>query len=231
MAAERCLSSQRCVHRESARELELCMDDKQLMLLEEFKALRAEMLGTINDRVWGVVSFIAIFGGVSILSAQTRNPTINILLVYSAVALLLHTASRERARIRIGAYIKTVIEPQLLGKGWETYLATWRDIAPGRTRFSQWLDRNRHVFSLTGIYDIAVAYSLFATIPSSKSRSAYVMEGFGVILFVLSHVYLNRIYSGAKKYETIFLKAKDEFASEQTDKETAQPTRAPTPRT
>jgi len=106
------------------------MDDKQIMLLEEFKALRAEMLGTINDRVWGVVSFVAIFGGVSILSTQTRNPSINILLVYAAAVLLLHTASRERGRIRIGAYVKKVIEPQLFGQGWETYLASWRGRCP-----------------------------------------------------------------------------------------------------
>lgn len=203
------------------------MDDKQLMLLEEFKALRAEILQTINDRVWGVVSFITISGGVSIVSAQTGNPNINLLIVYSAVALILHTASRERGRIRIGAYIKTVIEPQLLGNGWETYLGTWREIAPGGSAFWRWLDRHRHTFGLTGIYDIVVVYSLFATIPGSNSRLVYVIEGFGLILFVLSHVYLNRIYKDAKKYETIFLQAKDRFAQEQADKAT----RTPTPRT
>lgn len=206
------------------------MDDQQLMLLEEFKALREEMLETISDRVWGVVSFIAISGGVLILSAQTQNPAINILLVYSASALLLHTASRERARVRIGAYLKTVIEPQLLGKGWETYLAAWRDAAPGESAFWQWLERRRHIFSLTGIYDIGVAYSLVVTFPGSNSRLVNVAEGSGLILFVLSHVYLNRIYKDAKKYEAIFLKAKATFATEQAAKETTQPPNAPLPR-
>lgn len=206
------------------------MDDKQLMLLEEFKALRAEILQTINDRVWGVVSFIAISGGVSFVFVQTKNPAINLLLVYSAAALLLHTASRERGRIRIGAYIKTVIEPDLLGKGWEAYLGTWRDVAPGQTAFWRWLDRHRHTFGLTGIYDIGVAYSLFVIIRGSNSRVVYVIEGLGLVLFVLSHVYLNRIYKDAKKYETIFLKTKDEFAREHADNEATLSTRAPEPR-
>src|SRR6266478_6577527 len=123
------------------------MDEKKEILLEEFKALRTEMLTTINDRVWGTLTYVVIAGGVAALYAQTKNPNVNLMLVYFAVALLLHTASRERARIRIGAYVKTIIEPQLIGEGWEAYLAEWRNVAPGRGAFPQWLDRSRHMFS------------------------------------------------------------------------------------
>src|SRR5574341_754569 len=98
------------------------MDEKKEILLEEFKALRAEMLATITERGWGTLTYVVISGGVAAFYAQTKNPKVNLLLVYFAVALLLHTASRERARIRIGAYIKTIIEPQLIGEGWENYL-------------------------------------------------------------------------------------------------------------
>jgi len=79
------------------------MDDKQIMLLEEFKALRAEMLGTINDRVWE--SLVSLRFSVALVSCPpkpgTRQSTSCLFLRGRRPAT--SYCERERGRIRIGA--------------------------------------------------------------------------------------------------------------------------------
>jgi len=65
------------------------------------------------------------------------------------------------------------------------------------------------MLSLTGIYDIAVVYSLFVIIKKSGSRLGMSSRGSVSFCFVLSHIHLNRIYRDGKKYEAIFSEAKD----------------------
>lgn len=106
-------------------------------LIEDFKGLKSEIMSIFNTRIWGTLAYVAIVAGIS--SSNLENFGLEkeiqvvkyIFFIFIALPLLLHTANRERARIRIGNYIKEVIEPNVPGLYWENYIATWREKEKG----------------------------------------------------------------------------------------------------
>jgi hypothetical protein len=197
---------------------------KEEGLIEDFKGLKSEMISIFNTRIWGTLTYVAIVAGIS--SSNLENFGLGkeiqivkyIFFIFIALPLLLHTANRERARIRIGNYIKEVIEPNVPGLYWENYIATWRNdnpINPHRSR-----DRWIHIFSLTGVYMITVIYSIimcilwfFKTSQLSTAIKIFIeiIGIIGVILFILSIFYLNGIIVNASKDEELLKKAKEKI--------------------
>ncbi|MFC2140765.1 hypothetical protein ACFLQP_00525 [Acidobacteriota bacterium] len=185
-------------------------------LIEDFKGLKSELMSIFNTRIWGTLTYVAIVAGIS--SSNLENFGLGkeiqivkyIFFIFIALPLVLHTANRERARIRIANYIKKVIEPNVPGLYWENYMATWRDdktINPHRS-----IDRWIHIFSLTGVYLITVIYSIIMFIlwffeKGQLSITIKIFVGIagiiGVILFILSIFYLNGIFSNAYNDEKI----------------------------
>jgi len=122
--------------------------------LEEYKALRAEMLEIIKDRIWGQATFAVLSAGLLALTSSTYKLPSLIFMIGLAVPFLYHTIFREHARIRMGNYLRVVLEPRLPGLFWEEYLGIWRSKF-GRKPGQGWLsivDRMRHIFALSGLY-------------------------------------------------------------------------------
>ena len=57
---------------------------------------------------------------------RTGSKRVFVVLIFVALLFLWHTAVCECSRIRIGSYIKEVLERHS-DLSWETYLAEWRD--------------------------------------------------------------------------------------------------------
>ena len=164
----------------------------------EYTALREETLSTINGRVWGIVTYIALAAGVAALYERTGSNALFVVLIFAALPFLWHTAVRERSRIRIGSYIKEVLERHS-DLSWETYLAEWR------TKFaSSRLDRWRHIFGLTGVY---VLIALFGAVRLFTAPASPIERGLaivGILLCIEGHWYLNQAFAVSTKYDEAF---------------------------
>lgn len=173
-------------------------DYDQDTLRAEFAALREETLSTINGRVWGIVTYIALAAGAAALYERTSSNMVFVILIFAALPFLWHTAGRERARMRIGSYIKEVLEPHS-DLHWETYLAKWRS-----KYTSSWLDRWRHILSLTGVYLLIALFGivrLFSTPASLIERGLAVI---GILLCIEGHLYLNQAFKDSGEYDEDF---------------------------
>jgi len=73
--------------------------------LEEYKALRSEMLEIIKDRIWGQATYAVLVAGVLALTATAYKVHGLIFIIALAVPFLFHTIQREHARIRMGNYL------------------------------------------------------------------------------------------------------------------------------
>ena len=180
-------------------------------LIEEFKGLKSELISISNIRIWGIFTYVAIVAGIS--SSNLENFGLGnefqvikyIFFVFISLPLILHTSNRERARVRIANYIRKIIEPNVPGLYWESYLDTWRsseEIIKSGTR-----DRWIHIFSLTGVYAIIVAFCIIMSIlwfiKTNKLSITVIFIGIigiiGITLFVLSICYVNRIIKNSNK--------------------------------
>src|SRR5438552_6514487 len=131
------------------------------VMLAEFKALRDETISSMNTRIWGALTYVAIAGGIGTWHSKAASTsTAALLLILSGLPLLWHTSLRERARIRIGSYIKVVLEPQLEGLSWERSLQAWRCNVPAKSKLIRELDKWCHILSLTGLYAIGSLFGL-----------------------------------------------------------------------
>ena len=174
----------------------------------EFAALRQEILSTINGRVWGIITYIALAGGTAALYERTSWNSLLVLLIFAALPFLWHTSIRERSRMRIGSYFKVVLESKS-DLNWETYLDKWR------SRYSaSSLDRWRHILGLTGVY---LLIALFATIRLFTSPASLAERGLalaGMVLLAEAYWYFNRAYSESKKYDRTFRQIRDQMEAE-----------------
>jgi len=122
--------------------------------LEEYRALRAEMLEIIKERVWGQATYAVLSAGtLALMSDSGREPALLFTMVL-AFPFLFHTMQREHARIRMGNYLRIVLEPKVPGMYWEEHLGLWRGRF-GRSERRGWLnqvDRIKHIFSFAGLY-------------------------------------------------------------------------------
>lgn len=189
---------------------------KQDGLLEDFRALRTEMMSILNARVWGVITYLALAGGVGAIHTKTNDSAIYIILIFAAIPLLWHTANRERSRVRIGIYIREIIEPQVPGLFWEHHLQLWRNKIPGEKAYHRFIDRWRHIFSLTGVYLLIVSFSTYLLFSKANNIYERIIGLIGVLLVFEAHLYFNRIFKSVNrrldimKETAMVLKDKDE---------------------
>jgi len=132
------------------------------VMLAEWKALRDETIATLNARIWGTLTYVAVAGGIGAWYGKGENPAALLLLVLTALPLLWYTSLRERSRIRIGSYIKVVLEPRMEGLSWERCVQAWRAEIAGERKLLRGLDRWCHILSLTGIYTLGSVFGLLA---------------------------------------------------------------------
>jgi len=93
-------------------------DAERQAILEEYKALRAEILALIQARNQFMISDIIAFGALFAAAVQFHN-------VFFLVAPLIHCpfmfywTYTDRQIVKIGHYIKDMIEPRVNGLRWE----------------------------------------------------------------------------------------------------------------
>lgn len=131
--------------------------------LEEYKALRSEMLDIMKDRTWGQATYAALSAGLLALTpAEYKVPGL-VFIMALATPFIFHTMQREHARIRMSNYLRVVVEPRIPGMYWEEYLGIWRG-GFGRRERQGWLnvaDRARHIFGFAGLYLLISVFCWF----------------------------------------------------------------------
>lgn len=125
-------------------------------LLEEFRALRGEMTCIFNARLWGTATYLLLVLGVVGGLGGDLQPFHWLFLLYASIPFVLHTAYRERARIRAGVYIKEKIEPYIRGLDWEHFVDEWR-CSLGRSEQKPIIDRVLHMIGIGGLYVLVMA--------------------------------------------------------------------------
>lgn len=182
-------------------------------IIEEFKALRQEMNTVFSTRIWGVATYLILVAGIMASIHKVSLPIGLLLLIYTSIPFILHTATRERTRIRIGSYIREVLEKQYQGLKWETCLRRWRRTFFKEGKLKGIVTTLLHVISLSGINlmipIVAFIGLLFPEAILENSTSNYLdiyilLGGFGLIFCLLSYVYFMRIYSRTKSYDAEF---------------------------
>lgn len=172
--------------------------------LQEFAALRAEMLSILSDRLWGQVTYAALAGGVlAFADADLRVPCLAF-VVLAAIPLLLHTAQREHARIRMANYIRAVLEPAVPGLSWEAYLSYWRR---QRSQGHEWLglvDRLRHVAALSGVQLTVAIFAWILLVSGNTPPWTVILATVALFLLLLVLWYFLRLYpAGARDYASL----------------------------
>jgi hypothetical protein len=94
--------------------------------VEEYRALRSEMLEIIKERVWGQATYAALSAGTLGLMPDSGKEATLLFTMVLALPFFHHTMQREHARIRMGNYLRAVLEPKIPGMYWEEYLGLWR---------------------------------------------------------------------------------------------------------
>ncbi len=171
-------------------------------VLQEFQALREEMRDTINARLWGTLTYVAIAGGVGAALDSMNDPSLLVLLIFAAVPLHWHTVSRERARVRIGAYIQYMIEPNVKGLAWESHLSVWRHEIEGSS-WKRVLSHWRHILGLTGVYIVIAIFSLYMLLRTGK-LVPILLGAIGVLLCLHALFLFRQVYREAAGYGEIF---------------------------
>jgi hypothetical protein len=177
---------------------------KQEIMLAEFQALRQETITCINARVWGTLTYVAVAGGIGAWYSKVHNPNLGLLLILAALPLLWHTILRERSRIRIGSYIKVVLEPELKALFWEQSLDEWRKQIPSKSSHILKADKWGHIFSLTGIYALGSVLGLIVVFSHAEIYLQKSIALISVVLQVVAHYALFCFYSSSDKYDEIF---------------------------
>jgi hypothetical protein len=145
----------------------------QEVRLEEYRALRAEMLDIMKDRIWGQATYAVIVAGIlafAFSSSSAHKVPGFVFLIALALPFLGHTIWREHARIRMGNYLRAVVEPGLRGLGWERFLAIWRS-EYGAKEGQGWLtfrQRSTHIFALSGLFLITSVFALVLLVQTTS---------------------------------------------------------------
>lgn len=174
--------------------------------LEEFKALRAEMLEIIKERVWGQATYAALSAGMLALMGDSGKVPALIFTMVLALPFLFHTMQREHARIRMGNYIRIVLEPKIPGMYWEEYLGLWRGRF-GRKEGKGWLnvyDRLKHIFSFAGLYLLISGFCWFYLFIETNEQGARILASLILCIVLSGYIKFVRLYSrGQKEYEEL----------------------------
>ena len=192
---------------------------KQEIMLAEFQALRQETITSINARVWGTLTYVVVVGVIGAWYSKVPNPNLGLLLILAALPLLWHTCLRERSRIRIGSYIRVVLEPKLQALFWERSLKEWRSQIPSTRPIILKAERWCHIFSLTGIYTLGSTLGLIVVF---SHVGLYLQKSIAMISFallVVANYALYRVYLSSVQYEEVFRKAFKEILRKANEEE------------
>lgn len=178
---------------------------EQQARLEEFRALRQEMLYRLSSRVWGIGSYVVISGAIFAFASKTAGTLPYLALVILAVPYILYTTSMEDAILSISAYIMVVIEPRCVGLAWEQTLFSLRDKidedkAGWKRIFGKWF----YILSIVGIYDTIAAFCLYLTFTMDAPLWQQIIGLIAIFSIAGSHLHLCKTLSGASKYRKIY---------------------------
>jgi hypothetical protein len=181
--------------------------DYQVGKLEEFRALRAEMLEIIKDRIWGQATYAVLAAGLIAFALKgPHRETGEVFLIALALPFLMHTMFREDARIRMGNYLRVVLEPRIPGMYWEAYLGLWR-AKFGEKDQQGWLtvwDRVKHMFALSGLYLVTSVFSWVLLITASHNAVSIVVGSVLLLILGLIYVAFYRLYDkGQVEYQLL----------------------------
>lgn len=174
--------------------------------LEEYKALRSEMLEIIKDRIWGQATYAVLAAGLLALTATTYKVPNLIFIIALAVPFLFHTIQREHARIRMGNYLRVVLEPRIPGMYWEEFLGLWRGRF-GRQERQGWLnmaDRAKHIFGFSGLYLLTSFFCWFLLLDATKNLVPRLIGSCFLIALMVTYRAFFKLYDkGDKEYEEL----------------------------
>lgn len=190
------------------------MTDRQQGLIEDFRAIRGEMVTIFNTRLWGTATYLLIAGGVLAARLNGYLAAKFVFIIYATLPFLIHTANRERARIRMGNYIKEVIEKNIPGLYWEHFLEKWRDYDPReetkneKSEFKKAIDCWMHIFSLVGVQLSIVVFSEIYLFLQPGCTIEKVFGFIGFMLNVTCYAYFYSIFRNARKLPPLIAKIK-----------------------
>ena len=188
---------------------------EQQARLEEFRALREQMLYTLRSRIWGVVSYVLIAGAIFAFKPDTPAPDTlppakYLALILLALPFLWYTIYLERMRVRIEAYIMVVLEHAVPGLAWQHHELNWRHKNPeGSRKLFRWF----YILSMTGVYDIIAGFSLCLAFPAKQPVPLWqqVTAILAILFIAETHHRLNKVFSHQKDYRKIFDSAPSPF--------------------
>ena len=175
--------------------------------LEEFKALRAEMLWALNSRVWGVASYAIMSGAILAFASKNEGSTWFLGPILLGGPFALYTAYAERIRVRIHTYIECVLEEIEPGLRWERSMLRWRSKEAPDSSIVKAFDRFRYLFSLLGVYDIVAAFAFYTVIASDAPIWHPIVGGLGLGIIVYGHLHLYQVLNSKDRYKKLWGKA------------------------
>jgi len=197
------VSDVKWVSLDSAREMSLAFEHERILdafarwntrnrteakegLLDEFRALRGEMTSIFNARLWGTATYLVLVLGIMYGLEEEPQPFHWLFLIYASIPFILHTAYRERARIRAGVYIKEQIEPYIRGLDWENFVDEWR-CSLSNKEGKPIIDRLLHMGGIGGLYALVVAVAgIKCLTPPLKTLTASDSRALGFLILAVS---------------------------------------------
>jgi len=174
--------------------------------LEEYKALRSEMLEIIKGRTWGQATYAALAAGLLGLTRTDYKVPSLIFIIAVALPFLFHTIQREDARIRMGNYLRVVLEPRIPGMYWEEYLGLWRGKFGEKERRG-WLnmpDRAKHILGFSGLYLLISFFCWFLLLDATENVVPRLVGSLFLIALVMKFGAFFKLYDkGDEEYEEL----------------------------
>lgn len=164
----------------------------------------------LSDRLWGQVTYAILATGLLSFAKDKYQETSLVFLIFLSVPLLLHTAIREHARIRLANYLRVVIEPQIDGFSWEAYLGWWRSRRGKTTGWLDRIDRVRHILALSGIYLVVSTFAWLLLLRTAATPLSSVCGSLGLAALAGVYAFFFHIFdSGAEEYRALLQKIRD----------------------
>ena len=175
--------------------------------LEEYKALRSEMLEIIKDRIWGQATYAILAAGLFVSMGTAYKVPSLIFIIGLAVPFLFHTIQREHARMRMGNYLRVVLEPRIPGMYWEGFLGLWRGRF-GKQERQGWLnmpDRAKHIFGFSGLYFLTSSFCWFLLLDATRNLVPRLIGSCFLIALLMTYRAFFKLYDkGDEEYEELF---------------------------
>jgi len=172
--------------------------------VEEFRALRQEMMYALSSRVWGIASYLVISGALFAFWARVHLAEVYLAPIILAIPFILYTTYLERIRIRIHTYIEVFLESSLPGLAWEQYLERWRRHVRENSLLERKFDGWRYVFAVVGVYDTTSAICLYFAVSQSDQVWVWVVGSIALVIVLLGTVWFHRILKATSYYREIW---------------------------